>query len=91
MPRVYHVNNCPKDAVYIGRPSEYGNPYVVEIDGNRQEVMEKYILYLNQNEELQKKIKENLVGKDLACWCCPKPCHGDVILKLANENTIEFN
>lgn len=23
---------------------------------------------------------ENLRGQTLACWCVPKPCHGDVIL-----------
>ena len=25
-----------------------------------------------------------LRGKDLACWCAPDACHGDVLLKLAN-------
>lgn len=27
----------------------------------------------------------NLKGKDLVCWCAPLPCHGDVLLRLANE------
>jgi hypothetical protein len=27
-------------------------------------------------------------GKNLACWCSlDKPCHADVLLKLANEDT----
>jgi hypothetical protein len=25
-----------------------------------------------------------LRGKDLVCWCAPKPCHGVVLLRLAN-------
>jgi hypothetical protein len=25
-----------------------------------------------------------LRGRDLYCWCAPKPCHGDVLLRLAN-------
>jgi hypothetical protein len=25
-----------------------------------------------------------LRGKDLARWCVPKPCHRDVLLRLAN-------
>jgi hypothetical protein len=25
-----------------------------------------------------------LRGKDLICWCAPKPCHADVLLDLAN-------
>src|SRR5215831_6014372 len=26
-----------------------------------------------------------LRGKDLACWCSPEPCHGEVLLELANS------
>lgn len=26
-----------------------------------------------------------LHGRDLACWCPPGPCHGDVLLKIANS------
>ncbi len=26
-----------------------------------------------------------LHGKTLACWCAPKPCHGDVLAKIAAE------
>lgn len=30
--------------------------------------------------------KEELRGKDLACWCKPgDPCHADVLLELANK------
>jgi hypothetical protein len=25
-----------------------------------------------------------LKGKDLACWCAPEKCHGDILLRLAN-------
>lgn len=28
---------------------------------------------------------ETLRGKRLACWCHPKPCHGDVLVKLLAE------
>lgn len=29
-----------------------------------------------------------LAGKDLACWCqLDKPCHADMLLKIANETT----
>jgi hypothetical protein len=27
---------------------------------------------------------DELRGKDLACWCTPLACHGDVLLRLAN-------
>jgi hypothetical protein len=26
-----------------------------------------------------------LAGRDLVCWCAPLPCHGDVLLRLANK------
>jgi hypothetical protein len=25
-----------------------------------------------------------LCGVDLVCWCSPQPCHGDLLLRLAN-------
>lgn len=33
-------------------------------------------------------IRENLRGRDLACWCpIGQPCHADVLLEIANERT----
>jgi hypothetical protein len=31
------------------------------------------------------KALHDLRGCDLYCWCAPLPCHGDVLLALANE------
>ena len=70
--------NCPPDAVYIGRPSKWGNPYKIGRDGTREEVIEKY------REYIQGKDLSELRGKDIVCWCAPKACHGDVLLELAN-------
>jgi hypothetical protein len=30
-----------------------------------------------------------LRGKDLACWYAPLPCHGDVLLDLANRGELQ--
>lgn len=31
-------------------------------------------------------LKEDLAGKNLACWCkMDDPCHGDVLMEVANE------
>lgn len=36
----------------------------------------------------RKVIRKALKGKNLACWCKPGwPCHGDVLLRIANEPT----
>jgi hypothetical protein len=45
------IVNCKDDAydVYIGRPSIWGNPFIIPRDGNRKEVIEKYYQYLRQH------------------------------------------
>lgn len=73
------------DSVYIGRPSKFGNPFSIGKDGNRDEVIDKYEEWVNKQPELIKTIKNELKGKDLLCWCKPKACHGDIILRIANE------
>lgn len=87
MPKVYnkHHNDAPKEAIYIGRPSKFGNQFVIGKDGDRNMVIDKYEKQLLNDVELVKEIKEELKGKDLVCFCAPKPCHGDVLLKIANE------
>jgi len=70
--------------VYIGRPSKWGNPFVIGKDGTRDEVIEKYRQWLLSNPELLEEVKE-LKGKILGCWCSPKKCHGDVLAELANR------
>lgn len=33
-------------------------------------------------------VADELAGKDLACWCpLDQPCHADVLLELANQET----
>lgn len=86
-PRVhnkYH-NTASNDAVYIGRGSKWGNPFVIGKDGNRQEVIEKYKEYILGNASLLADLHE-IKNKDLVCFCAPQPCHGDVLIFLANNN-----
>lgn len=80
------TDKIPPDAVYVGRPSKWGNPYKVGEGGTREEVIEKYTQYLIETEwttGLVLNIGE-LRGKDLVCWCAPLPCHADFLLELAN-------
>lgn len=74
-----------KNSVYIGRPSIWGNPFVIGRDGDREQVIEKYRRWLESNPALVARAKTELKGKNLVCWCAPLPCHGDVLLSLANE------
>lgn len=86
MPKVYNTRHkdYPKDAVYIGRPSKWGNPYRVGKDISQEEAVELYRIYLSNSPKLAEAAKKELAGKDLRCWCKPLACHGDVLLEVAN-------
>ena len=73
--------------VYIGRGSEWGNPFVIGKDGSRDQVIAKY------RERLWQQIQSGAVsteqlkalnGKRLGCFCKPQACHGDVIKSAVN-------
>jgi hypothetical protein len=76
--------------VYIGRGSIWGNPFVMGRDGDRDEVIEKYELWLlghisapgNPEKPTLTKAKQELKGRVLGCFCKPKNCHGDVLVKI---------
>ena len=80
------VVHCKKEDfdVYIGRPSKWGNPFTIGKDGTREEVIKKYEEWIKNQPHLLKSLPE-LKGKVLACWCAPQSCHGDVLLRLANQ------
>lgn len=87
MPRVLNKRNdsIPKGAVFVGRPSKWGNPFKIGRDGTREQVIAKYREWLMANEELLNCLSE-LKGRDLYCFCSPLPCHADVLLELANTS-----
>lgn len=86
MPKVHnrHHKTAPPGAVYIGRGTIYGNPFIADADNTREEVIAKYKAWVQGRPKLMAAIKEYLKGKDLVCSCAPKPCHGDYLLELAN-------
>lgn len=84
MSKVVHCKKSKFD-VYIGRPSKWGNPFVIGRDGTRDQVVEKYRHWITTQPELLEALPE-LKGLVLACWCSPNPCHGDVLLELANKD-----
>ena len=88
MARVLNRNQTkttPDGAVYIGRPSKWGNPFVIGRDGTRTEVIEKYRDWLfTCRLDLRDDARRELRGRDLVCWCSPLPCHGDILLEIAN-------
>ena len=82
----------PPGAVYIGRRnaryrlpvSKWGNPFSIKREADRAEAIAAYERWLQSQRPLMEALHE-LSGLDLVCWCAPLPCHGDVLLRLANE------
>jgi hypothetical protein len=62
-----------------GKVSKFGNPFEMTKESERNTVIEQFKKHFYSNHELMKEA-EKLRGKVLACWCHPKPCHGDVIV-----------
>ena len=82
MPKVYNIKHqdYPHEAVYIGRGSPYGNPYIIGKHGDRDQVCDKFEKLVLPSLDVSM-----LKGKDLLCHCAPLRCHGDAILKKANK------
>lgn len=84
---VVHCKKARYD-VYIGRPSKWGNPFVIGKDGSREDVVRKYEEWVKEQPHLMAALPE-LYGKTLGCWCAPQACHGDVLERLAAERKFE--
>lgn len=91
----------PDGAVYVGRPSIFGNPFVVGRDGDIHQCLAQYLGYINSIQVISDGSRvalpdpaacrfmnevRKLRGKDLACWCPDgQPCHADILLEIANR------
>lgn len=74
----------PREAIYVGRPSKWGNPFIVGVHGKQGECVNLFKKWIVTQDDLMNSLNE-LKSKDLVCWCAPKVCHADVLMKLANE------
>jgi hypothetical protein len=89
----------PENTVKVDRTTQWGNPFIVGKHGTRAECVRLFELLLGglfcvsaKNLEAQVEYvamaardREQLRGKNLACWCPPDaPCHADVLLMLSN-------
>ena len=81
----------PEGAVYVGRPSKWGNVYRIGMwvpsmgwITNRSRATWMYRVHSAPHLTAEKVAE--LRGKDLVCWCpLDQPCHADVLLELANR------
>ena len=81
-----YKDKIPKDAIYIGRGSKWGNPFIMGKDGNRDDVCEKFNIYLKEQIRIgifRLEDLASLYGKNLVCFCAPERCHGHSLEKAA--------
>ncbi len=91
MPRVVNLHRDPYTH-YIGRPSELSNPYshraskynVIKM-ATAEEACESFERYARDSFEVLSAIFALPEDAVLGCFCKPKICHGDVIIKLWKE------
>lgn len=91
----------PKRYVYIGRPSLWGNPFSAYFVSSKcgaiktSDPIGAFRAWLKgkdwQNIEQKRRLMilqkiGELKGKQLGCFCKPRPCHGDVLKELAEKH-----
>lgn len=90
----------PPNTVSVTRPGKWGNPFIVDRDGDAAHCVHLFRLMLTQGPRPMppptrkqqsryilhaKYCLWQLRGRDLACYCpLDQPCHADVLLELAN-------
>lgn len=68
----------------IDRGTKYGNPFLLDADGDRDHVCDCYEKYYLPNKPSITSDVEKLKGKVLVCHCYPLRCHGDTLAGKAN-------
>jgi len=87
---VVHCKRSKFD-VYIGRPGPWGNPFswksgtLATFMCTKEDCLPKYEKWLRAQPDLVRRVRKELAGKVLGCWCAPGPCHGDVLARIAAE------
>jgi hypothetical protein len=92
----------PENTVKVDRTTKWGNPFLITPELTRERSIALYEMMMagkpskdaplsivEQRERREAIIASvgELKGKNLACWCSlDGPCHGDVLLKLANSD-----
>lgn len=84
---VVHLKRSPYD-VRIDRSTKWGNPFRIGPGSSREDVIQRYEQWLQHQSDLLADLHE-LRGKTLGCWCAPKPCHGDVLVRYVDQSPQE--
>jgi hypothetical protein len=68
----------------IDRGTDWGNPFIMDVDGTRDQVCDWYEIHFLPYKKIRTKIF-TLKGKILGCHCYPNRCHGETLKNIADE------
>jgi hypothetical protein len=89
MPKILSLRNIMSGVQYVrvDRGTEWGNPFIPQnhTEAERQRVCNLYEKYATWRLTVDPQWLMPLVGKNLACWCTPKRCHAETLVRLAND------
>jgi len=86
----------PPNTVSVARPGRWGNPHRVGLCGvcgvkhTQAEAVAEFEaeLFADMNHQARDKVRCELAGKNLACFCgLDQPCHADTLLRVANDSS----
>ena len=77
-----------EEVVCVDRTTAWGNPFGIGKHGTREECIGWYEewMHLPAQKLLRQRMRDQLKGKHLLCWCDPLPCHAKVIRDIANQD-----
>ena len=78
------ANEIPTGAIYVGRPTKWGNPFS---KGSKSQNIADFQEYAEGRHTRDPNWLKPLAGKHLVCWCSPNRCHADILIQMANEPT----
>ena len=86
----FEGRKLPTGAKLITRPGRWGNPFPVDVKddpASHAAAVAEFRAWINEPDQAQLRadVRRELAGHDLACSCkLGLPCHGDVLLEIAN-------
>lgn len=92
--RVLNKHTATKEdlagSIYIGRGSPLGNPYIIGIHGDLDQVLKMYRTYLvnkliSRDPAIETAMRNLTPDSKIVCFCAPKPCHGNIIEEFWND------
>jgi hypothetical protein len=83
MPKVLN-SRSGLPGIRVDRGTPWGNPFIMRFESERDYVCDLYEQYAQWRLTVEPEWLHPLRGKDLVCWCAPKRCHAETLVRLAN-------